>query len=139
MTNRPPARRNARLAASACLLIATIPLQADWTGAAPALAKPRQPDPPRSRPRIYEPDDQACQASSIESAFHQHLRPWADQPEEVQARLRQLQGEMTRTSLSRCVSKGLMTAEQARDIEARLGLPPALGRPSGPSTQLTLP
>jgi hypothetical protein len=139
MKHLPPARRRLRLAASTLFLIATIPVQAGGIWAAVAVAKPGQPAPQRSRPRIYEPDEQACQAGTIETAFRQHMLPWADQPEEIQARLRHLQGEMTRTSLSRCVSKGLMTAEQAREIEERLGLPPALGRPRTQSTQRMLP
>jgi hypothetical protein len=127
-----------RSAAAVLLLLGSIPLQAAALDAV-AQAKPHRPSPPQSRPKSYEPDDQTCQSDTIESAFHQHLRPWADQSADVQARLRQLQAEMTRTSLSRCVNKGLMTAEQAGEIERRLGLPPALGRPATRATQITPP
>jgi hypothetical protein len=94
--------------------------------AAPALrADPDRPDPPRSRVRIYDADPLTCRPAVIEAAFRSHLAPWADQPEAVQLRLRILQGELTRSTLERCRQKGLMSAEQVKEVEVRLGLSPA--------------
>jgi hypothetical protein len=69
------------------------------------------------------------------------MLPWADQPEAVQARLRQLQAELTVGSLRRCVAKGLLTEQQARVLAAILQLPAsaqpasAAGEASGSSAR----
>ena len=89
-----------------------------------AQGRPRQPGRPAPRPKTYDPDTATCQPDVISRAYRDHLAPWADQPEPVQARLRLLQAEMTRTSLNRCIGKGLLTAEQAGALERQLGLPP---------------
>jgi hypothetical protein len=96
------------------------------------------PSRPLPRPKTYEPDQAACQAATIEAAFRQHLLPWADQPDEVQQRLRRLQGELTRRSLQRCIDKGLMSREEALAVERRLDLPDSPqaavpSRPDGPT------
>ena len=94
--------------------------------AAPALrAEPDRPDSPRSRVRIYDADPLTCRPAVIEGAFRSHMAPWTDQPEAVQQRLRILQGELTRSTLERCRQKGLMTVEQVKEVETRLGLNPA--------------
>jgi hypothetical protein len=95
-----------------------------------AAAQRNLPPRPKADPTIYHPDTITCRPETIEGAFRAHLLPWADQPEEVQQRLRVLQGEMTRSSLRRCVSKGLLTAEEASRVERRLGL-------TSPSSSLT--
>jgi hypothetical protein len=71
---------------------------------------------------VYDPDRRTCSATAITSAYHNHMRPWADQPEPVQARLRVLQASMTRASLDRCVEQGHMSAEEATSVAASLGL-----------------
>jgi hypothetical protein len=96
-------------------------------------AEPDRPDPPRSRVKIYDADPLTCRPAVIESAFRSHMAPWADQPDVVQQRLRILQGELTRGTLERCRQKGLMSAEQVKDVETRLGLTPA-GTPSPQSS-----
>lgn len=144
---RAPSSRPPGLRVCAALLMAAAALSISSTAAAraaeihPATAqsKPRQAPPPRSVPKIYEPDNIACQGETIETAYRRNLAPWAGQPEPVLARLRTLQGELTRSSLSRCVSKGLMTAEQARDVERRLSLPEALPGPPTQSTSTSRP
>jgi hypothetical protein len=93
--------------------------------AGPAAANRRMPEAPAPRKEVYDPDRDTCTEQAITVAYGNHLRPWADQPEPVLARLRLLQQSMTRTSLSRCIERGLMTAEQARRIERSLGLAPA--------------
>lgn len=88
----------------------------------PLRAEPAKPDPPRARKVVYEPNRASCTPQAISGAYRNHLKPWADQPEPVLVRLRVLQAEMTRTSLSRCLEQGLLTAEQVRQVESSLGL-----------------
>lgn len=93
----------------------------------PLRAEPDMPEPPQSRVKIYDADPLTCRPAVIEAGFRSHLAPWADQPEAVQQRLRILQGELTRGTLQRCRQKGLMTSEQVKEVEQRLGLTPAAG------------
>ena len=90
----------------------------------PLQAEPVKPELPRARKVVYEPNRASCTPQAISGAYRNHLTPWADQPEPVLARLRVLQAEMTRTSLSRCLEQGLLTAEQVRQVESSLGLSP---------------
>jgi len=90
----------------------------------PLQAEPERPEPPRARKVVYEPNRASCTPQAITGAYRNHLLPWADQPEPVLARLRVLQAEMTRTSLSRCMEQGLLTVEQVRQVETSLGLSP---------------
>jgi hypothetical protein len=46
--------------------------------------------------------------------------PWADQPAQVQAKLRQVQLELMGATLQRCVSKGLLSPEQAGALRREL-------------------
>jgi hypothetical protein len=108
------------LFATACLAAVTLP------GAAGAQTE--RPELPASRVETFEPDNLTCKPETIEAAFRSHLRPWADQPEAVQARLRLLQGEMTRSSLDRCLQSGRMTREQADAVLNRLGLSAPVGQ-----------
>ena len=104
------------------------PLPAQLPAALPALflaplrAEPLRPKPPASVPLKLDPDATTCTPERISEAFAQHLRPWADQPPEVLNKLRQLQVEMTRASISRCVSLGRLSAEQAAALHSELGL-----------------
>lgn len=102
------------------------------------LAEPQKPAPPRSRVEVYDPDTLTCKPEAIAAAYRSQLAPWKDQPEEVQQRLRILQGEMTRSSLRRCLDKGLLTPEQVAALQRELGLtsqpgprPPQTGGTSG--------
>jgi hypothetical protein len=90
----------------------------------PLQAEPEKPEPPRARKVVYEPNRASCTPQAITGAYRNHLLPWADQPEPVLARLRVLQAEMTRTSLTRCLEQGLLNAEQVRQVETSLGLSP---------------
>jgi hypothetical protein len=106
-----------------------------WSATSAALAQPSKPPLPRSKVQYFDPDPIACKAETIESAYRQHLQPWADQPEAVQARLRLLQSELTRRSLERCLALGLLTAEQVRLLEQRLGLPVPAAQPPASGTR----
>ncbi len=109
------------------LTLAMVSLLAVGVSGLPLRAKPDMPDPPQSRVKIYDADPLTCRPEVIEAAFRSHMAPWADQPEAVQQRLRILQGELTRATLQRCRQKGLMTSDQVKDVEKRLGLTPAAG------------
>lgn len=89
-------------------------------------ATPMRPQPPPPRKEIYDPDQAACRAEHLESHAREQLRPWADQPPEVLARLRLLQGEMLRASLRRCIARGLITPAEAAGVEKRLGFQPGM-------------
>ncbi len=88
----------------------------------PLRAQPFRPSPPAAPKVVYDPDRGTCSAAAITNAYHSHMRPWADQPEPVQARLRVLQASMTRASLERCVTQGHMSAEEASSIATSLGI-----------------
>jgi len=94
------------------------------SGAAGVQAEPTRPALPRSRVETYDADSLTCRPATIESAYRSQMAPWADQPEEVQQRLRILQAEMTRSTLRRCLGKGLLKPEDVAELERRLGLPP---------------
>jgi hypothetical protein len=76
----------------------------------------QQPDPPASRPTLYDADRTTCNPETIRSAFQQQLQPYADQSAAVLARLRQVQIDMTRRTLSRCVTRELLTPRQADQL-----------------------
>lgn len=94
-----------------------------------AAAGPSRPEPPTPRKQVYDPDRSTCQSDHLVSSFRQQLQPWADQPERVQERLRVLQADLLRSSLRRCVERGLLTPSQATAVERQLDLP-AAGPPS---------
>lgn len=88
----------------------------------PLLAQPFRPSPPPAAKVVYDPDRRTCSAAAITNAYHSHMRPWADQPEAVQARLRVLQASMTRASLERCVAQGHLSTNEASSIATSLGI-----------------
>ncbi|MEB3301551.1 MAG: hypothetical protein VKN56_06225 [Cyanobacteriota bacterium] len=78
-----------------------------------------------SKPKLYDPDAQACQMEVIRQSFRANLLPWQDQPAVVQQRLRQLQAAMTLDSLRECQAKGLLKPEQVNALVVELELTPA--------------
>ena len=97
--------------------------------AAPGLAASMPPLPP-ARQVLYDPDPAICKPASLQNNFRQQLLPWADQPAAVQAKLRQVQLELLQATLQRCVSKGLLSPEQAGTLGKEL-LGEAPTQPSG--------
>ena len=93
---------------------------ANLTLQAPAPAATMVPPPP-PRQVLYDPDPAVCKPVSLQSSFQQQLLPWVDQPAAVQARLRQVQLEMLHATLQRCLSKGLLSPEEAGSLEKSLG------------------
>ena len=78
--------------------------------------------PGQSEPKRYDPDKDTCQVEAIRRAYQANLLPWADQPEMVLQRLRQLQAAMTRDTLRECQARGLLSPAEATSLEAELGL-----------------
>ena len=78
--------------------------------------------PGQSEPKRYDPDKDTCQVEAIRRAYQANLLPWADQPEVVLQRLRQLQAAMTRDTLRECQARGLLSPAEATSLEAELGL-----------------
>jgi hypothetical protein len=115
------------------LLPLVVPLLAAAVGGmacAAAAAGPTRPQPPPPRKENYNPDQATCQSDHLARSFQEQLKPWADQPESVQVRLRALQAEMLRASLNRCVGLGLLSPAEATSLEQRL-LPSPAAQPSG--------
>jgi hypothetical protein len=75
-----------------------------------------------TRVERFDPDPEVCRPQAIRDSFARQLQPWSDQPPAVLERLRQLQLEMTRNTLRRCVSRGLMEPAEATRLEQQLGL-----------------
>lgn len=84
----------------------------------------RQPEPPTSRPTLYDPDRTTCDVELIRTAFQRQLQPYADQNPAVLARLRELQLEITQRSLKRCVERQLLTPQQADQLAKGLAASP---------------
>ena len=78
--------------------------------------------PQPTRVERFNPDQQVCQPLAIRAGFTRQLQPWADQPPAVLEQLRRVQLEMTRATLQRCVSKGLLQPAEASQLERDLGL-----------------
>lgn len=116
--------RSARLVAGALLSLACA-----LPGA--AIAGPTRPQPPPSRKVLYDPDQATCQPANVERTFAEQLKPWADQSEAVQVRLRQVQAEMLQGSLRRCVARGLLSEADAQALQQKLlaGPQPSGARP----------
>jgi len=92
---------------------------------APLLAQGRQQSPPpASSQTLYDPDLSTCDSERIRTAFQQQLQPFADQGDAVLAYLRQIQLEMTAKTLSRCVSRQLLSPEQAAQLSRELAESP---------------
>ena len=117
---RPPSPATA----SARFAVLAISTALACSPAAALAATPTRPQPPPPRKVLFDPDQAACRAEHLESHAREQLRPWADQPPEVLARLRLLQGEMLRASLRRCLARGLITPAEAAAVEQRLGFQP---------------
>ena len=101
-------------------LFASLTMQAAFIRA-PLLAQGRQqPPPPASRQMLYDPDLSTCDSERIRTAFEQQLQPFADQGDAVLARLRQIQLEMTAKTLRRCVSRQLLSPDQAAQLSREL-------------------
>ena len=127
---RPPSPATA----SARFAVLAISTAVACSSAAALAATPTRPQPPPPRKVLFDPDQAACRAEHLESHAREQLRPWADQPPEVLARLRLLQGEMLRASLRRCVGRGLLSPVEAAGLEQQLLSSPRLP-PSGEAAQ----
>jgi hypothetical protein len=87
--------------------------------------------PGQSAPKRYDPDKDTCQVVAIRRAYQANLLPWADQPEVVLRRLRQLQAAMTLDTLRECQARGLLSPAEAASLDAELGLKATSGATKG--------
>ncbi|MEB3317442.1 MAG: hypothetical protein VKO39_04810 [Cyanobacteriota bacterium] len=78
--------------------------------------------PGQSQSKRYDPDKDTCQVEAIRRAYQANLLPWADQPEVVLQRLRQLQAAMTLDTLRECQARELLSPTEAASLDAELGL-----------------
>jgi hypothetical protein len=95
--------------------------------------------PQPTRVERFNPDQQTCQPQRLKASFATQLQPWADQPEAVLAQLRRVQLDMTRATLQRCVSKGLMQPAEASQLERELGLQAAPATSPAPTSGAAAP
>lgn len=96
--------------------------------------------PPPTRVDRFNPDQQVCTPEAIRQGYLSQMQPWADQPPQVVARLREVQLEMMRSTLRRCVSKGLMDRTAAEQLFAQLIADPSSGStPSQAPTAAPVP
>lgn len=116
MSVRPLPASQGLAAVLAAALMAALPPGASEI----ARAEPTRPQPPPPRKVLYDPDQTTCQPAHVERTFAEQLKPWADQSEAVQARLRQVQAEMLQGSLRRCVARGLLSEAEAQALMQRL-------------------
>lgn len=99
----------------------------------PLGAEPSRPAAPASPQQRFDPDLRTCQPAVIEAAHLHGLDPYRDQPEAVLARLAVLRNQLTRGTIERCLARGLISADQARQLQQ--GLSPTAGvddRPASP-------
>ncbi len=89
-----------------------------------AIGQGRQPAIPPSRPALYDPDRTTCEPERIRQAFQQQLQPFADQSDAVINQLRQVQLDMTRSTLRRCVARELLSRQQADQLFQELSTSP---------------
>ena len=78
--------------------------------------------PQPTRVERFNPDQQVCLPQAIKSGFARQLQPWADQPPAVLDQLRRVQLDMTRATVQRCLSKGLLRPAEASQLDHELGL-----------------
>lgn len=119
---------------SQVLLLSTTALMTLLPSAPASLAVPAAglSIPPPTRVERFNPDQQVCQPLAIKNGFARQLQPWADQPPAVLEQLRRVQSEMTRATLQRCVSKGLLQPAEASQLERDLGLQVGSGGTASP-------
>lgn len=95
--------------------------------------------PQPTRVERFNPDQEVCRSQAIRAGFARNLQPWADQPPAVLEQLRRMQLEMTRATLQRCVSKGLMLPAEASQLERELGLQAGPGGTTPPPPPTAAP
>ena len=125
---QPTGQQGLSLAAG---LTAGLALLLIGAGSSPSEAQ-QDPPPPDPHLKKYQPDESTCQGTLIRSGFAKNLLPWAEQPPQVLASLRQVQAEMTRATLASCVRQNLMSPAQAEALQQELGLTPP-PNPDGPA------
>ena len=115
------------IAAGVTALLQTGPVSQAAPAAGQAIPMP-------TRVERFNPDQQVCQPQAIKRSFATQLQPWADQPSAVLNQLRRVQLEMTRSTLQRCVGKGLLQPAEASQLERELGLQTGAAEASPPGT-----
>lgn len=94
-----------------------------WTTAF-AVDVNRMPPPPASPVEHHDPDPRTCNSKQLLQAWSQQLQPYSDQPAAVLERLKLVQRDMAVVTLNRCIQRGLLSREQARQLAIRMGLEP---------------
>jgi len=94
-----------------------------WTPAN-AVDVNRMPPPPATPVEHHDPDPHTCNSERLLQAWSQQLQPFSDQPAAVLERLKLVQRDMAVVTLNRCIQRGLLSREQARQLAIRMGLEP---------------
>ncbi len=93
-----------------------------WAGAGAARVNSKMPPPPASPVQTFQPDLATCQPEQLLRGYRQQLAAYADQPPAVVERLKLVQRDMAVGSLNRCISKGLLSKQQASQLAAAMGI-----------------
>ena len=91
-------------------------------GAGVARANSKMPPLPASPVQTFQPDLATCQPENLLRGYRQQLAAYADQPPAVVDRLKLLQRDMAVASINRCISKGLLSKQQASQLAASMGI-----------------
>jgi len=84
----------------------------------------RMPPPPATPVEHHDPDPLTCNSEHLFQAWSQQLQAYSDQPAAVLERLKLVQRDMAVVTLNRCIQRGLLSREQARQLAIRMGLEP---------------
>jgi hypothetical protein len=82
------------------------------------------PPPPEEPVRLYRPDGDTCRPENLTAAYRDQLLQFADQPQQVLLRLREVQLEMAEKSLKACAEQNLLSRPEAERIWRELQLLP---------------
>jgi len=117
-----PAMTVGRIAGASPVLAIALATGLSWPGADVARANSKMPPLPASPVQTFQPDLATCQPEHLLRGYRQQLAAYADQPPAVVDRLKLLQRDMAVASINRCISKGLLSKQQASQLAASMGI-----------------
>ncbi len=117
-----PALSVRRLPVAAPVLAIALATGLSGPGAGAARAKSKMPPLPASPVQTFQPDLATCQPEQLLRGYRQQLAAYADQPPAVVEQLKLLQRDMAVASINRCISKGLLSKEQASQLATSMGI-----------------
>ena len=117
-----PAMTVRRRSVAALALALALAAGVSVAGASESRANSKMPPLPPAPVQTFQPDLATCQPEQLLRGYRQQLAAYADQPPAVVERLKLLQRDMAVGSLNRCISKGLLSKQQASQLAASMGI-----------------